>query len=301
MNNFFEELKNAFKKRDNGLMQIITINIIVFLFINIVHLILWLGNADALYKRVLDQFSVPASLTSLMYRPWTLVTYLFTHEGIFHILFNMLFLYWFGKIIVEYLGNKRLVNVYVLGGLIGAFFYLALYNFVPRLPLSAEMIGASGGVYAVMVAAATLRPNLTFYLLLLGPVRIKYIAGFFVLLSFIQLPQVNAGGNAAHLGGALIGYMFISQLRKGNDLGAWITNFLGWLGGLFRRKPKMKVTYVKKEKVKSKVKVQGNGESMSSAAPNQDEIDRILDKISASGYASLTKEEKQRLLDASRD
>jgi hypothetical protein len=207
----------------------------------------------------------------------------------------MLFLYWFGKLIDEYLGNRRLINLYLLGGLAAGISYLLIYNLIPnfRPAIGTPLLGASGAVYAVVVGAATLMPNYTFFLLLLGPVRIKYIAAFFIVSSFVDLSNdANPGGNIAHLGGALLGFFFITQLKKGNDIGKPLTSVAEWIKKLFQPKPKLKVTH------RSPVR-NGQAAATPHAIPNQDEIDAILDKISRSGYDSLTKEEKQKLFRAS--
>ncbi len=207
----------------------------------------------------------------------------------------MLFLYWFGKLVEEYLGNRRLINLYILGGLFGGILYLIMYNLIPYYQLRQPvygLIGASGAVYAVVVGAATLMPNYTFFLLLLGPVRIKYIAAFFVVSSFIGTIGANGGGNLAHLAGALVGFIFITQLKKGNDLGKPLTAIAEWIKDIAKPKPKIKVTH--RTTVRN-----GSVTSSSYGVPNQDEIDAILDKISRSGYESLTKEEKQKLFRAS--
>jgi membrane associated rhomboid family serine protease len=296
MNGILDDFRNAFSRKNNALIQIILINIIVFLLIAVIWVVLKFSNNMGLLTTITDQLVLPASLPRLMYKPWTLFTYFFTHEEIFHILFNMLFLYWFGKLIEEYLGNRRLVNLYILGGLVGGILYIAMYNLLPYFANQVKdstMMGASGAVYAVVVGAATLMPNYTFHLLLIGPVRIKWIAIFYVVFSFVQLRVGNEGGNFAHLGGALLGFVFIKQLRNGNDLGKPLTAVAEWFNGLFRKKPVMKVTYQSKSK---------GGYSYSNTnygVPNQDEIDNILDKISRSGYESLTKEEKQKLFRAS--
>jgi hypothetical protein len=169
-----------------------------------------------------------------------------------------------------------------------------------------HLLGASGGVYAVMIAAATIAPNAMVLLFGIFPVRLKYIAWFMVVVSFLFLASPNTGGNAAHLGGALLGYLFIMQLRKGNDWSkpiTWVLSFFRNLGN--RRKPKMKVRYVKEEKVRVKTNVKSEQKKADSSqsneyVPTQEEIDAILDKISAKGYESLTKEEKQKLFMASR-
>jgi hypothetical protein len=170
-----------------------------------------------------------------------------------------------------------------------------MYNLIPYYQVRSSfpgMIGASGAVYAVVVGAATLMPNYTFFLFLLGPVRIKYIAAFYVILSFAQSIGSNAGGNIAHLGGALLGFIFVRQLKKGTDLGQPLTNMAEGIKKLFNRKPAMKVTYHRRDTTRPSY-------NTTAYTPNQDEIDAILDKISRSGYESLTKEEKQKLFRAS--
>ncbi|MES2733314.1 MAG: rhomboid family intramembrane serine protease, partial [Bacteroidota bacterium] len=282
----------------NGLIQIILINIVVFLVLIILQVVFKLTTAsDSIYDVVTEQLFLPSALGRLLYKPWTLFTYFFTHQDIFHILFNMLFLYWFGKLVEEYLGNRRLINLYILGGLVGGFVYIAIYNLSPYFSnqvATSVLLGASGAAYAVVVGAATLMPNYTFHLLLLGPIRIKYIAAFYVVLSFAQSIGDNAGGAIAHLGGALLGFIFIKQLRNGTDLGRPLTAIAEWTNRLFKKRPVMRVTYQNKGK--------GSYAGYSSpnyGVPNQDEIDNILDKISRSGYESLTKEEKQKLFRAS--
>lgn len=291
MANVLEDFKSAFSRRDNGLNQLILINVIVFCVFQVLKLGFKLSLNGPVYDLVLRQFTLPADLYVLAYRPWTIFTYFFLHEDFFHILFNMLFLYYFGNLISEYLGNRRLVNVYILGGLAGGIAYLAAYNLIPyfRPELNiVVLLGASGAVYAAVVAAATLLPDYTFNLLLIGPVRIVYIAIFYVAISFFEIAGRNSGGNLAHLGGALMGYIFIRQLKAGNDWGKPIDLILNTFTGMFKPKSKVRVTYKQDKKA-----------VVSSKIPNQDEIDNILDKISRSGYDSLSKDEKQKLFKAS--
>ncbi len=246
------------------------------------------------------QLAIPAPFMDFIQKPWTVFAYAFVHDlsSIWHILFNMLALYWFGKLFVEYLGSDKLIAVYVLGALAGAFFYLLVYNTIPfyqdRIP-ELGMVGASAAVYAVLVAAATLLPDYTFFLLLFGAVRIKYIALIYIVISFLGSVGLNAGGNIAHLGGALIGYIYIKQLQAGVNWGGWITATLGWFNGLFVPTSKVKVTYRKTETRSG----QPAATSKASKA-SQDEIDAILDKISDRGYESLSKEEKEKLFNASK-
>ena len=284
MANFIiEDIKKAWNKRDNGLIKIILVNIIVFVSINFVQVILTISGLSSFFTLFINKLMLPASLGTFILQPWSIITYFFLHMSFMHILWNMLFLYWFGKIIYDNIGNNALISLYVLGGIIGGLFYMAIYNIIPyygdRVSESL-MLGASAGVFSVVVGSATLMPNYTFHLLLIGPVRIKYIALFYVLLSFFDVAGTNAGGEIAHLGGAFIGYIFIRQLQNGINIGEGIINFLN----LFNEK--------KKEKKKKSQK--------ESDETTQDEVDKILDKISESGYSSLTSKEKERLFNASK-
>lgn len=295
----FDDFKNAWSKPNNGLAQLIMVNVIVFVALIVVKVVMVLSGNPDVYQAIVRQFMLPASIDSFIFKPWTLLTYFFTHEGFFHIIFNMLFLFWFGKIIVEYLGDQRAIAMYVIGGIVGGLFYILIYNLIPYFHDRVEgslMLGASAGVYAIVVGAATFMPNYTFFLLFLGPVKIKYIAIFYVLLSFSQTIGSNAGGELAHLGGALMGFIFIRQLQRGNDIGIPVISTMEWFTSLFKPTPKIKVTH-KSSKFSSDKK---SASSSSSGNANQDEIDAILDKISQSGYESLSKEEKQKLFNASK-
>lgn len=300
-NSFLDEFKGVFTKPNNGLMKIIVINLVIFLVLLVLEQILKISGSEGIYHIIVAQLMLPSAIESFILKPWTIVTYFFTHEEFFHFAFNMLWLYWFGKLIVEYLGSKKLVNIYVLGGLVGGLAFVLIYNLLPFFANQVQqsrMLGASAGVYAVVVAAATLMPNYTFFLFLIGPVKIKYIALFYVVVSFAQITGMNAGGNLAHLGGALIGFLFISQMQKGVDLGKPITKTFDFVQGFFTKRPKIKVTY-------NNTSSTTRGRSSSTEYPsgqkaNQEEIDLILDKISASGYESLSKEEKQKLFNASK-
>ena len=284
MANFIiEDIKKAWNKRDNGLIKIILINIIVFVSISVVQVILTISGLSSFFTLFINKLMLPASLGTFILQPWSIITYFFLHMSFMHILWNMLFLYWFGKIIYDNIGNNALISLYVLGGIIGGLFYMAIYNIIPYYAdrvSESLMLGASAGVFSVVVGSATLMPNYTFHLLLIGPVRIKYIALFYVLLSFFDVAGTNAGGEIAHLGGAFIGYIFIRQLQNGINIGEGIINFLN----LFNEKKKEKKNKFQKE----------------SDETTQDEVDKILDKISESGYSSLTSKEKERLFNASK-
>ncbi len=301
----FDEFKSAFQRPNNAHIQLIIINVVIFLAMGVLMVTAKISGADGLFQFVYDQFSIPPQITLFFSKPWTIITYSFAHHfnyensyaDIFHILFNMLALYWFGRIFVEYLGSNKLVALYILGALVGGLLYLFMFNTIPFFIERSEfsgMVGASAAVYAVMFATATLLPNYTFFLLFFGPVKIKYIAFFYIVISFLGSVGSNAGGNLAHLGGALIGFVYIKQLQAGVDWGSWITVTLDWFRNLFKTKSKVKVTYRSEDqKTKKAVKVPFSKTS-------QGEIDAILDKISDRGYESLTKEEKERLFNASK-
>ena len=278
----------------NKLNRLIYINVAVFLFLSAISIITYLFNDEAFSMKVLRLFAVPASLRTLAMKPWTLITYMFTHKDILHILFNMLWLYWFGRIFLEYLDRRKLVVVYILGGISGVIVYVLAFNIFPvftSLIPESVAIGASASVMAVVVAIAAYVPNYPVHLLLIGRVKIIWIAvGIFVLTSFMDF-SVNSGGKLAHMGGALFGYLYIVNLRKGKDPGRTLNRIIDSIASLFKaRKEKMKVSYSRKKT---------DYEYNKAKAERQEKIDRILDKISKGGYDSLTKEEKDLLFSES--
>ena len=287
-----DEIKMSFKK-GNSLTRLIYVNLAVFLFIKIVEIFAFLFNSPELNNSVISWLALPADLSQLITRPWTVFTYMFLHEGFMHILFNLLWLYWFGKIFLEYLDSKKLVGIYLLGGLSGASFFILAYNIFPAYKLivsHAILLGASASILAIVVAISFYVPNYTVNLFLLGRVKLKYIAGVTVLLSLLNVASSNSGGNIAHLGGALYGYLFISQYLKGKDIVKSYTDVFDSFFGLFKPRKKMKVTYKR-----PKTDMEYNAEK----AHKQEEINKILEKISKSGYDSLTKKEKEILFNMS--
>lgn len=305
------DIKNAFIRRDNALSQLIVLNVTVFVLLIVLQTLFHVFSIDASYPNLLRQVELSSSLPVFLRHPWTLLTYAFTHliyyngdirllAGVSHLAFNMLNLYWFGRLIREYLGDRRLVSLYILGGLAGAVFFLVSYQLVPAFQanIGAAMVGASGAVLAIIVAAATLLPDYTFMLPLFGQVKIKWIAFVLVIVSIIGINGGNSGGNLAHLGGALLGYIFIRQLQAGRDLGRPVQAIGQWFGKIFNRPPAMRASAnTRRTSVDGMAARTRNPE----ATPLQEEVDIILDKISRSGYESLTKEEKQRLFKASQD
>ncbi len=286
----WDEIKRTFS---NGsyLIRLIIINIAVFIFLTIVAIAGYLLNNQGLAAGTVNIFSVPASLEALLRRPWTLLTYMFTHKDIWHILFNMLWFYWFGTIFLQYIGQKKLVAVYLLGGICGAILYIVSFNVFPvftGMVADSSAIGASASVMAVVIAIAAYVPDYTVNLLLLGRIKIKYMAlAIFILTSFMDF-SINSGGKIAHIGGAVFGYMYSMNLRKGRDLGKWVNLIIDSVVTLFKpgKRKKMKVTYKKPVNDRDYNKQK---------ADHQNRINAILDKISKGGYESLTKEEKDLL------
>jgi membrane associated rhomboid family serine protease len=299
---FWYHIRHAFDHKNNGLYKIIAINLIAFLVLMVLRVFLTIGGSEGTYRSIISFFMMPAAIPQFLTHPWSIISYMFLHEGFLHIIFNLLFLYWFGLLVQEYLGSRKLVNLYILGGIAGGLLYMILYNIAPYFSDRVDgalMLGASAGVYAIVVAAATLRPDTEFQLILIGPVKIKYIAIFYVLVAFANSAGANAGGELAHLGGAGLGFIYILQLNKGVDLGKPVQAVGVFFEKLFSQKPNVKVTYRKdRESAGKKTTKRASGTGAANRS-TQEEIDRILDKIADKGYDNLTKEEKRKLFDFS--
>lgn len=302
MNTIVNDFKNAFNRRENYLTKLIIINVIAWLVYMLINVFIGLSSKDLMYT--INRFLLLSDEPSLfLTRPWTFVTHFFLHSpsSIFHIIMNMYVMYWFGRIIEDFIGSSKILNIYILGGLAGGIFFVLAYNTFPLFAnRAALLVGASGCVTAIVVAAATLVPNYEFSLLFIGRVKIIYIAMFYVVLSLAQSIGANSGGNIAHLGGAFLGFIYIKQLQSGRDLGKpiwYVINTLRRIG----QKPQPKVTYrnTKSSSGPKSAFSKTSASSSSTSKVSQEEIDAILDKISVSGYDSLTKEEKQKLFSAS--
>ena len=304
MSGLLDDFRSEFSKPNNTLVQLILVNTVVFLTLLLAKVGFTMAQNLDMYYLIRSQLLIPGGIVDFLHKPWTLFTYFFAHDEIFHILYNMLFLYWFGKLVDEYLGNRRLVGLYIMGGLAGGIVYLIMFNTVPYFQStsdSARMLGASAAAFSVAVGAATLLPNYTFHLLFFGAVRIKYIVFFFIIMSIAQSAGANAGGNLAHLGGAVMGFAYVKLLQGGTDLGRpiyWVME--GWTN-MLRPKPPVKVSYRQRSSASTQVSpyASAGNQPATLSTPDQDEVDVILDKISRSGYESLTREEKQKLFRAS--
>lgn len=285
-----DEIKNSFK--NGGLLtQLIYINIGVFIVANLLNISLIFG-IGRLGDTLVYYLSVPPMLSDLIQRPWTIFTYMFLQQQFLHILFNMLILFWFGSIFLRYLSPKQMLSTYILGGLSGAALFIIVYNISPAfynmLPNSI-LLGASASVMAIVVAIAVYVPDYQINLMFIGPVRLKYLALFYVVMDFIQIASDNPGGHLAHIGGAVFGYFYIIQLRKGKDISTKFNRLADNLTGLFKPTPRIKVSYKNPSKAKSMNDMDYN----KAKAETQEEIDRILDKIAKAGYDSLSKRERE--------
>ncbi|ADV42942.1 rhomboid family intramembrane serine protease [Bacteroides helcogenes] len=289
------DLKETFRK-GNIYIQLIYINVGAFILTTLPEVMLQLFNRSL--GDVFEWLELPASLTRFTDQPWSLLTYMFMHAGLMHILFNMLWLYWFGALFLQFFSSRHLRGVYILGGICGGVLYMAAYNVFPYFrPMTEDsfMLGASASVLAVVAATAYREPNYPIRLFLFGTIRLKYLALIVIGTDLLFITSSNAGGHIAHLGGALAGLLFAAGLGKGKDLTSWINKILDATASLFSftsRKPKMKVHYGSSR--------QKDYDYNARKKTQSEEIDRILDKLKKSGYESLTTDEKKSLFDASK-
>ena len=284
--------------RGTSLMRLIYINIGMFVLIKVVTLFLILFKIDT--TLITTYLELPSNLTTLIYQPWSAITYMFLHTDVMHIFFNMISLYWFGRIALERLSQKQLVGLYILGGLAGAAMYVLSYNLFPYFSVAVHnsyLLGASGAVVAICVAAATLQPNYPIRLMFIGEVKLIWVAIGMVAISVFGITGNNAGGEFAHIGGAIWGYFYAKAWMKGKDYSQLVTSVINWFTNTFKRTPKIKVKQGGKQTA-SRVKT--DAEYNREKRANEAAIDAILDKIKQRGYESLTADEKRELFDRSK-
>lgn len=294
MGSFITDLKSSYERGSISL-KFIYINIGIFILTSLVGVVLMLFNLNG--GEWLNVFELPAWLPQFIKQPWSLVTYMFLHAGILHLLFNMLWLYSFGQLFLMFFSARHFRGLYFLGGLSGGLLYMLSYNVFPYFSsyiYGSYLLGASASVLAIVVATAVREPEFRVHLMLFGQIRLKYLALIMIVTDLLFVTSGNAGGHIAHLGGALAGWWFAAGLRKGTDVTKWINGIIDWLGGGWKikrapKKPKMKVHYGGRT---------SDYEYNARKKAQSDEIDRILDKLKKSGYQSLSTEEKKRLFDA---
>ncbi|MFZ4523576.1 MAG: rhomboid family intramembrane serine protease [Bacteroidales bacterium] len=299
--NPLDEIRRFFRQ-GSALSVLILINVAVWVLIQALKVVFFFYNSpdsDALNALLMHSFAIPASIPLFWAKPWTLVTYMFLHIDIWHIMFNMLWLYWFGRIFLEFLPSRQLVLIYFLGGLTGGLFYILAFNTFPVfesiVPVSFAL-GASASVMAIVFAIAVYVPNYNIQLFLFGRLRIIYLAVILFVFDFFMIPSGNAGGHIAHIGGAILGAIYILLFRysRAAMLPGNPPDFLRNFFNLFRRR-----------------KPSGYSQGVNSTRPVSDEeynfnkretqkrVDAILEKISRGGYDCLTKEEKEFLFNSS--
>lgn len=277
-----------------ALVRLIMLNVAVFVLLGLVNLILFLTQTDGI--QVSKWLASHSYLPSLIKKPWSPITYMFTHAGFLHLLFNMIILYFGGRLFRDLLGDARLIGNYVLGGFAGLVLYIVAYNTFPVFDPVVEgswIIGASAAVMGVFFGIAAYRPDMVVHLMFLGAVKLKWIAIFYAVTDLLSIDGGNPGGHIAHLGGALYGIISATQLKKGND---YSKGFGEWVMNIGKRKRRSKLRVEKRPKGKAAKSTTSTGDD-----EKQAKIDLILDKIGKSGYESLSKSEKDFLFKASND
>ncbi len=296
---------NALKQffSQNMLNKLIIINIAIYLLINITEVISFLLARQGIVEQFVYQWvALPAYLPSLILKPWTAITYMFTHESFWHLLGNMLWLYFLGQMFFSFFNGKQMFALYILGGFAGAALYIISYNifpvFRPALLLS-TCIGASAAVTAIVIALCVYKPDFKVLLFGIIPISLKWLGIFYIAFDVMSIMSDNAGGHISHIGGAIIGLLFAVEIKKGKDITNGFNKIMDKIVAFFQQlggSKKMKVSYRRSQEAKKKKEhyvSTTDADYSNNDAARQAKIDQILDKISKSGYDSLTKEEKE--------
>lgn len=279
---FIDAIKRCFTGA-GVLKWLITINLAVFLIVGIINVSTRLMGIDLAWAH--EWLSLPSDLNMLALHPWTLITYMFTQYDFLHILFNLLWLYWFGQVLLQTLSARHLLWLYIVGGIVGGALFIAIYNLLPAFSAyRAELSGASASVLAIVTAAAFRSPDYSLNFFLIGEIRLKWIAVFVALLSLIGIGGSNAGGEVAHLGGIAVGVCFGLSLRRGRDL----AKLPYWVANMFSQSPRSKMNVAKVTK------------AMNHHRSEMQRLDELLDKIHVSGYGALTRKERAELEELSK-
>ena len=320
----WEDIKREFSY-GNMVTRLVIINVMVFIVVNLVWVVLQIANGyktSAFYSEFLSFFAMSSHWLDVLIHPWSIITSMFLHEGFFHLLFNMLMLYWFGRIVGDLLGDHRILPLYLLAGLAGNVVYFITANLILPYAPGSIAYGASGAVMGIVLAAAVLAPEMEMRLLLLGNVKLKYIAAGLLLIDIIGVGGMNnTGGHFAHLGGAAFGWFFIRRLQEGDDLSAPVNNFLHKVRDFFRglgqdrgqkkdRGPRVAYRNPNKDqntaqanrfgRRKTKPSRSNKGNASGPDLSHEERVDAIREKIKQSGYENLTEEENKFLFNASK-
>ncbi|MER3463665.1 MAG: rhomboid family intramembrane serine protease [Chitinophagaceae bacterium] len=287
----------------NTLVTLIAINLVVFVILSFIKVVYYFSyNATGLemYNRqILDWVSLSANLHTFIGKPWTLLTHMFVHDGVWHLIANMLWLWAFGFILQNLTGNRKLIPIFIYGALAGAVAFMLSYNLIPAIRdmASDKAIGASAGVMAIAIATTVIAPNYRVFPMINGGIPLWVITLLFAIIDLATIPYGNPGGHIAHLAGAGMGWAFVSFLRRGTDLSNWMNACFDWANDLFNP-DKTKQAKVVKSQIFYKASVKPFNKK-----PNvtQQRVDDILDKINQCGYNSLTEDEKEVLRRASKE
>ncbi len=291
MNSIWDDLKLQFKSGDLTI-RLIFWNILLFAVPYILFGILSLFGIRIDFLNFVSLSSAPHDL---LWKPWSVLTYSFFHADIFHILFNLLMLNFAGRLFLTFFTQRQYLNVYLLGSVFAAALFVVCYTFFPALQgIRTSLIGASASVMAILFATVAYSPMMPLRLILIGNVKLWHIASVLLLIDLVQLSVSNTGGHIAHLGGAFFGYFYIAQLKRGTDIGAWLSQFFDFVNNLFTPK---KNSFTKVHRNYSK-KPESTSGKIIKKDKTQQQIDEILDKISRSGYDSLSAGEKEFLFRA---
>lgn len=276
----------------NSAEKLILLNIICFIFPLFLKTLFFLFAIP--YGTFISFFELSSDWRTLFFRPWSIVTYSFIHSGFFHLFWNMYLLYFSSRLFLNLFSVKIFLNVYFLGVVVGAFTFLFSYALFPAFQNAApSMIGASAGVMGIFVFISTYSPDQEIRIIFFN-LKLRYLAIGFVLMDIIQIPYGNAGGHLAHLGGAGLGFLYAQRLQNGIDIGLPFERFIAKTTDLFKKKPTLRTVHKKNISRKTK-------STMTSDTLHQKQIDSILDKISTSGYESLSQKEKDYLFQAGKN
>lgn len=287
----------------NALVLLLAILAIVFCLFKFLWIVYWMsGNKEPVFDaEILNWFILPSNLNTLATRPWTLLTYMFMHVEPMHLIGNVLWLWAFGYILQDLSGPKKIIPLFIYGGLAGGIFYVISYNLIPVLSGPAQfsnLLGASAGVMAVAIATTVIAPGYRIFPMINGGIPLWVLTLIFVVLDFAMITGSNTGGHLAHLAGAATGFIFVHQMRRGRDWSGWMNNFFDWVNNLFNPDKRSW-----KKTAKDELHYKSKGTQPFKKIPNitQKRIDEILDKINQQGYRFLTEEEKEILKRASED
>ena len=295
MQSILSEIKNHYK-HGNYFTKLLYFNLLFYLVYKVFTVFEYLFQSKFIDSFIENYLFLPSNTELILKKPWTLLSYMFVHVDFGHILFNLILLYFGSKLFLRQFNGKQLISTYILGGICGAIFFIVSYNLFPVFAndvINAKAFGASASVLAIVIAIATYTPNILVPILFFGHVKLTYIALGFIMLAFFSIPVSNPGGHIAHLGGIVYGFLYVLLIKKGYDLSINFYNILDSFSFLFRKKKRSKTSQKRSEK-NNDYAFKGD------QAKQQQKINHILEKISKSGYDSLTKKEKELLFQESK-